>query len=234
MALRATRTHYEVVGLSPAARQDEIEAACLRLAQQNHPSKLPGDAAAAELFAELERAYEILVDPGKRAAYDSVLVGGRPAGWWRRAFAYSLDMVPIWLVVLGLFYFLFGLGEAWSAYRADPTNINLRLEFLVKRNWARDTAFVIWIVYCVLMEASPLQGTFGKAALGLQVVGPDGGRISLARSIKRNLAKLLSYIPAGLGFLWAAFSKEKRTWHDSLSKTSVRHGALRRTTTTEN
>lgn len=228
MAAPEARTHYEVIGLTPAATREQIEAACLELGGRYQAEAKRGDAGAAERFAELERAYETLVTAERRTAYDADLVGGSAAGFWRRAGAYTLDILPLWLVVFALFYFLFGLGEAWAAYRADPTNLDLRLQFLVERNRARDSAFLLWVLYCTAMEASPLQGTLGKAALGLQVVGPDGRRITLARSLGRNAAKLLSYLPAGLGLLWAAFSKEKRAWHDTLSKTSVRHGALRR------
>lgn len=145
----------------------------------------------------------------------------RQAGFWRRVAAYTIDVVPIVLLTGAAFYLFLGFDETWSAYRAEPRSLEVRAQFLTERNWIRDSAFLVWLVYSVLLEASPLQGTLGKAALRLRVVGPDGGRLTLARSVGRNLAKLLSYLPLGLGFLWAAFSKDKRAWHDILAKTLV-------------
>lgn len=130
-------------------------------------------------------------------------------------------MVPIVLLTGALFYLFLGFDQTWKAYRAEPHNLEVRAEFLRQRNSIRDSAFLVWLIYCTLMEASPLQGTLGKVAVGLRVVGPDGGRLSVARSVGRNAAKVLSYLPLGLGFLWVAFSKEKHAWHDMLAKTSV-------------
>lgn len=145
----------------------------------------------------------------------------RHAGFWRRVAAYTIDVVPIVLITGTVFYVFFGFDETWAAYSAEPRNLQVRARFLMERNWIRDSAFLIWLIYSALMEASALQGTLGKAAMRLRVVGPDGGRLTLARSVRRNLAKLLSYLPLGLGFLWVAFSKEKNAWHDKLTKTSV-------------
>lgn len=50
------------------------------------------------------------------------------------------------------------------------------------------------MLYSVLLEASPLPG---------------------------SLAKRVSRLPLGLGLLWAAFSKTKQAWRDSLAKTVV-------------
>ena len=145
----------------------------------------------------------------------------RHAGFWRRAAAYAIDFFPVVLLTGSAFYLFLGFNETWAAYRAEPGNLEARAKFLMERNWIRDSSFLVWLVYSALMEASALQGTLGKAAMRLRVVGPSGGRLTLARSIGRNLAKLLSYLPVGLGFLWVAFSKEKNAWHDKLAKTSV-------------
>lgn len=145
------------------------------------------------------------------------------AGFWRRAGAYLIDVVPIMLLVGAVFYLFLGFDDTWAAYRAHPRHAGVRARFLMERNWIRDSAFLVWIVYCWLMEASPLQGTLGKTVLRLRVVGPDGGRLTPARAAARSLGKLLSYLPLGLGFLWAAFSKQKHAWHDMLAKTTVVH-----------
>ncbi len=142
------------------------------------------------------------------------------AGFWRRLLAYLLDIIPIVLLTAGFFYVFLGFDLTLQAYNEDRTVEN-RVRFLVERNRVRDLSFVLWMLYSVLLEASALQGTLGKVICGIKVVDQAGGRLTLARSAKRNFAKIASYPPLGLGFLWAAFSKTKQAWHDSLAKTFV-------------
>ncbi len=147
----------------------------------------------------------------------------RLAGFWARSGAYLIDVIPIVVLTGAVFYLFLGFNETLDAYFADSGNLEVRAQFLRERNWIRDSAFLVWLAYSVIMEASPLQGTFGKVVMRLRVVGPDGERLTLGRSAWRNFLKILSYIPLGLGFLWVAISKEKRAWHDTLAKTRVIH-----------
>ncbi len=66
----AKRDYYEVLGVDRAAGEDEIKKAYRKLAIKYHPDKNPGDKAAEEKFKELGEAYEALIDPQTRAAYD--------------------------------------------------------------------------------------------------------------------------------------------------------------------
>jgi uncharacterized RDD family membrane protein YckC len=138
-------------------------------------------------------------------------------GFWRRFAAYAIDIIPITLVLFLLFYFFLGFDAALRAY------FDNRAAFLEQRNQIRDLAFIIWILYCAFAESSSLQGTLGKKLLGIKVVDREGQRLGFGRAIARNLAKIISFIPLGLGFLWVAFSKEKKGWHDMIAKTYVAH-----------
>jgi molecular chaperone DnaJ len=64
------RDYYEVLGVARDASEEEIKRSYRKLAVKLHPDKNPGDHAAEEQFKELGEAYEALIDPQKRAAYD--------------------------------------------------------------------------------------------------------------------------------------------------------------------
>ena len=67
---------YEILGVARDADADAIKKAYRRLARRLHPDVNPDPEAQAQ-FQEVGRAYEVLSDPQKRAAYDR---GGDPFG----------------------------------------------------------------------------------------------------------------------------------------------------------
>lgn len=65
--------------------------------------------------------------------------------------------------------------------------------------------------------------TVGKRLMHLRVIGPRGTAPGALGGILRFLTLLLSVIPAGLGWLWCLFDRERRALHDHLSGTYVIH-----------
>lgn len=64
------RDYYEVLGVERGADEAELKKAYRRLAMKYHPDRNPDDKSAEEKFKEVNEAYEVLSDSGKRAAYD--------------------------------------------------------------------------------------------------------------------------------------------------------------------
>ena len=71
---------YGLLGVSRDASADQIRSAYRSLARQYHPD-VNADPAATERFKQIQGAYEILSDPGKRQRYDTFGEAGGPQGF---------------------------------------------------------------------------------------------------------------------------------------------------------
>ena len=72
-----SRTHYDILGVSPDATSAEIRKAYLKASLKHHPDKNPGNVQEAQAkFVEIGRAYEVLSDVLLRKEYDQSLRGG--------------------------------------------------------------------------------------------------------------------------------------------------------------
>jgi DnaJ domain len=71
---------YEVLGLDSGAAQNQVKAAFHKLAKASHPDLNADDATAEKRFRKINHAYEILSNPGSRAAYDLGLKHKRAKG----------------------------------------------------------------------------------------------------------------------------------------------------------
>ena len=63
--------------------------------------------------------------------------------------------------------------------------------------------------------------TLGMQSWRLQLETVDGGHPTIGQATLRFFASLLSWLPAGLGFLWSLWDKDKLAWHDRLSGTRI-------------
>lgn len=64
------KSAYEILGVARDAPPEEIRRAYRAIARREHPDRHGGAVAANEQFLEIKAAYELLIDPDSRSAYD--------------------------------------------------------------------------------------------------------------------------------------------------------------------
>lgn len=80
---------------------------------------------------------------------------------------------------------------------------------------------IIKLFYAAVMESSPTQGTYGKLWLGLAVCNERGERLGSGQAWLRNAAKIISFLPFGIGYVAGFFNKKQQTFHDRIAGTMV-------------
>lgn len=66
--------------------------------------------------------------------------------------------------------------------------------------------------------------TLGMRAWRIRVVTDEGLPLTPVRAALRFAAGLVALLPAGLGFWWGAFDRDRRGWHDRWTRTRVVRG----------
>ncbi len=192
------------------------------------PTPEPVDTGEWKLSSEPE-IEEKRPEPAKKIDFESkdLLKARRPittqvdvaqpiAGFWIRSLAFLIDLLclnltSIFLILLGILI----LGRNGALLLSTPSDLALILLiptylFLLLVN----------LLYFTIFHATTGQ-TLGKLLCGLKVVKLDGGELGYGQSFLRFSGYLLSALPLGLGFIWAALDPKKLTWHDRLAGTCV-------------
>jgi len=133
------------------------------------------------------------------------------AGFWKRLAAIFIDS---FLLTLIAFVLMFVLGFFIGGMMSEPEMIAKISNFGMLLN-----VVVVWL-YFALQESSERQATFGKRVLGICVTSKDGSRLSFAQATVRYFSKYLSSILL-IGFIMAAFTKNKQGLHDMIADTLV-------------
>lgn len=134
-------------------------------------------------------------------------------GFWIRAVAKILDGL-----ILGVVNFLMGAAADFmigimQAAGGTGGTVSIGLGLIQTAIGAAYTTFFI----------GRFGATPGKMACGLRVIRPDGDNVSYLRAFARHFAEWLSGIILFIGYLMAAFDREKRALHDHICDTRVIH-----------
>jgi len=130
------------------------------------------------------------------------------AGFWRRFLSLAIDAILI-AIVASPFARTVEVGPNRVAIGYNPA------------------ALPVHFVYAWLMIALVNGQTLGAMATGVRVLRSNGERLDLGRSAARAAMAIVSGLVIGLGYLWAAWDVEKRTWHDMVADTRVYRTRLR-------
>ncbi len=102
------KDYYRILQVHPEAEPEVIQAAYRRLARLRHPDAGQEDDQAMQ---DLNEAYEVLSNPGRRADYDrwyrsepSASPPGRPSvSLWRALLPVALSLIVLVILILDLF-----------------------------------------------------------------------------------------------------------------------------------
>lgn len=130
------------------------------------------------------------------------------AGFWRRFLSLAIDGIII------------GLATSPLARTVDlgPNHIPIGYN---------PAALPAQFLYVWLMIALANGQTLGAMVMGIRVLRTNGERVELGRSAARAGMAIVSGVVIGLGYLWAAWDPDKRTWHDMVADTRAYRTKLR-------
>jgi uncharacterized RDD family membrane protein YckC len=133
------------------------------------------------------------------------------AGFWKRFAAIFIDSFILTFIAFTLMFFLgFFLGGMMS----EPEMIAKISNFGMLIN-----VVIVWL-YFAMQESGEHQATVGKRIMGIYVTNKVGNRLSFPQATIRYFSKYLSSILM-IGFIMAAFTKNKQGLHDLIADTLV-------------
>ena len=125
------KDYYEILGVERGASPDDVKRAYRRLARKYHPD-VSKEADAETRFKEVGEAYEVLKDPGKRAAYDRFGKDWkhgqefRPPPGWERRFDFGGDGFSGASGFSDFFEALFGQGRSPGGFQGAHGPVRAR------------------------------------------------------------------------------------------------------------
>lgn len=173
------------------------------------------------LRAELTRGAEAVEPVPPQASQSAGKVLAAHAGWWQRWVAHSiidglvacaLDAMVWGTVFLGVWLSDVRSGREGEPELTAPTVVLVNVYLIL-------FLLVPFVYYWV---SNSLGKSIGKAIVGIQVVRKeDGMPPGFEVGFVRTLGYIVSAIPLSLGYLWAAWDRDRQAWHDKMVGTIV-------------
>jgi uncharacterized RDD family membrane protein YckC len=136
------------------------------------------------------------------------------AGFWLRVGAAVIDTITLFVPWCWTFFISIAvMAFAIPRYRFNGDTLKLIALFAA--------SFIAPLLYFTLLEYSKWQATIGKLIFRLRVTDVQGRRLSFGRALLRNLAKWVSTLTLGIGYVICGFTPKKRALHDFLAGSVV-------------
>jgi uncharacterized RDD family membrane protein YckC len=145
--------------------------------------------------------------------------GAVPASVGRRAAGFLIDTAVLLglAVVVSTFVVLFS-GIDTSASQEE---IQRQVDDLYPLLYVLEGI----LQFCYNLIWNSIGWSPGKRLLGMRTVDAEGAAPGFRRGFRRTIGAVLSGSLFGLGYAWAVWDREHRTWHDKMAKTYVVHAA---------
>lgn len=148
----------------------------------------------------------------------------RPAGFWIRFGGFVIDGVVVAVLSAVLARLVDLPGALVTGPGFDPADPRIARAWRIDRAafFGRQLAGLsVGLVYSWLLLAFNRGRTLGAMAVGVRVARADGEPVESGRALGRQLFAIVSRFPFYLGFLWAAWDRDGKTWHDHVAGTRV-------------
>lgn len=142
---------------------------------------------------------------------------GTYAGFWVRFFAWIIDSILLFVVLLAICFFIIVEGGI------DTNQVNGQYSSAMDAAmWASFLIYmVIYWLYSAYLESSYRKATFGKVALGLIVIDHDGKQITFKQGTIRWIGKIISGFIFCVGYIIIGLTEKKQGFHDMIASTYV-------------
>ncbi len=132
----------------------------------------------------------------------------RYAGFWIRFLASIIDSIILLILTWPLLYYIYG-ADMFSGTEMVKGVADILLSYVFPLVFS----VVLWMKY---------GGTPGKRMLGLRLINEETGEnLDVGKSIVRYIGYIISALVLLLGFIWVAFDKKKKGWHDHMAGSVV-------------
>ncbi len=131
-----------------------------------------------------------------------------------RALGYAIDFVILLLVGLVLAAIIAAVG-------IDPEATDAERQRELEELWPLVYLVVAAFQFVYNLVSNTIGWSPGKRMVRLRIVREDGRAPGLRLGLLRTLGAMVSNLPLGLGYAWAIWDRDHRTWHDRMGRTWV-------------
>ena len=209
------------IGSAPPANGGAVPAGtfCTQCGRQSSASDLLTCGAARVCASCKDVFFQRLREQGSASALQFGM--RRYGGFWIRFLARVIDGLILTVVFTPLSFVFFAFAGRSMIPQPGTTPDFSQLGPLLAIAGAFSAVEIVLIALYEAWFVSNRYATPGKLVLGLQIIRPNGDKLSFARAMGRFILYYFGFLLLGIGWIIAAFDEEKRALHDQICDTRV-------------